>query len=250
MRVVLKIGSAVLMREGAIQEVVEDTCRLMGEHTEVVIVTSGAIAQARTMLDQVNEHSGDLQKQVLAAVGQPMLMKRYVECFATSRSGPVYHCSQHLLTSDDLRGERREVTKEVIMTLLRLRVAVIINENDVVTVEGVEGLDEWWFCENDRLARLITELIDADMTIIGIDEPGVLDHPGYPGAQVVPELYESDVVVIGQQNIDGRGGMDAKRQAGFEIANMGKVVYIADPRGGNFYRLVHGSGLGTRLIVN
>jgi len=160
MRVVLKVGSHVLSENGAIAKermlaLVELIAQLQKSDYEVILVSSGAVAAGYTQLQL--DRSSVANKQALAAIGQPLLLKMYQEKFA--RFGVI--CSQVLLSADVF--DSRKATKHAkvaVDTLLANKVVPIINENDTVSIE------ELVFGDNDRLSAHVTHYFDADMLVI------------------------------------------------------------------------------------
>ena len=160
MRVVLKVGSHVLSENGAIAKdrmlaLVELIAQLQKSDYEVILVSSGAVATGYTQLQL--DRSSVANKQALAAIGQPLLLKMYQEKFA--RFGVI--CSQVLLSADVF--DSRKATKHAkvaVDTLLANKVVPIINENDTVSIE------ELVFGDNDRLSAHVTHYFDADMLVI------------------------------------------------------------------------------------
>jgi len=160
MRVVLKVGSHVLSENGAIAKermlaLVELIAQLQKSGYEVILVSSGAVAAGYTQLQL--DRSSVANKQALAAIGQPLLLKMYQEKFA--RFDVI--CSQVLLSADVF--DSRKATKHAkvaVDTLLANKVVPIINENDTVSIE------ELVFGDNDRLSAHVTHYFDAELLVI------------------------------------------------------------------------------------
>jgi glutamate 5-kinase len=159
-RIVIKVGSHVLTENGAVakermRDLVELIALVMGKGTEVILVSSGAVSAGYTVLPLERKDIGN--KQVLAAIGQPLLLKMYQEKFASHN----LLCSQVLLSSADLDSKRRTHLAQVaIDKLLMHSVVPIINENDVIATE------ELVFGDNDQLSAYVAQNFDAELLVI------------------------------------------------------------------------------------
>ena len=159
-RIVIKVGSHVLTENGAVakermRDLVGLVAQVMQKGTEVILVSSGAVSAGYTVLPLDRKSVGN--KQVLAAIGQPLLLKMYQEKFA--RYNII--CSQVLLSAADLDSKKRTHLAQVaIDNLLANRVVPIINENDVIATE------ELVFGDNDQLSAYVTYNFDADILVI------------------------------------------------------------------------------------
>ena len=160
MRVVIKVGSHVLTEEGTIAKsrmmaLVELISELKAVGKEVILVSSGAVSAGHTQLKL--DRSSVANKQALAAIGQPLLLKMYQEKFARFD----LLCSQVLLSADVFDSEKHVAhAKVAIDTLLENGVVPIINENDTVSVE------ELVFGDNDRLSAHVAHYFDASLLVI------------------------------------------------------------------------------------
>ncbi|MDY0328830.1 MAG: glutamate 5-kinase, partial [Arcobacteraceae bacterium] len=167
-RIVLKVGSAVLTQNGSLAlERLENLVQFISElktKYEVILVTSGAVAAGYTALKLDKKVVAN--KQALASIGQPMLMKEYQKRFQTLN----LICSQLLLTADDFDSRKRTIhAKNAIEILLGNNIIPIINENDVTAT------DELVFGDNDQLAAHVTFFFEADMLVILTDIDGYYD---------------------------------------------------------------------------
>ena len=159
-RVVIKVGSHVLTQDGTIatsrlEALVEFIAKLHESGKEIILVSSGAVAAGFTQI-KLNRSNVE-QKQALAAIGQPYLLKEYQNCFAKFN----ILTAQVLLTADDF--DSRKVTrhaKRAIDTLIEHKVVPIVNENDVTATE------ELLFGDNDRLSAHVAFYFDADVLAI------------------------------------------------------------------------------------
>ena len=160
MRIVIKVGSHVLTEKGAIAKsrmmaLVELISELKTAGKEVILVSSGAVSAGHTQLPL--DRSSVANKQALAAIGQPLLLKMYQEKFATFD----LLCSQVLFSADVFGSEKHVAhAKVAIDTLLENDVVPIINENDTVSVE------ELVFGDNDRLSAHVAHYFDASLLVI------------------------------------------------------------------------------------
>ncbi|MDQ1340700.1 MAG: Glutamate 5-kinase [Campylobacterota bacterium] len=167
-RVVLKVGSAVLTENSALamdrlSNLVEFIVELKKRY-QVVLVTSGAVAAGYTLLPLDKKEVAN--KQALASIGQPLIMKHYKDNF---RKYNII-CSQMLLTADDFDSRKRtKHAKNAIEILLKNSVLPIINENDVTATE------ELVFGDNDQLAAHVALHFDADLLVILTDINGYYD---------------------------------------------------------------------------
>ena len=167
-RVVLKVGSAVLTEANSLSEVrlknLIDFIAELKKFYDVILISSGAVAAGYTSLKLDKNIISN--KQALASIGQPLLMKHYKKEFSK------YHiiCAQMLLTADDFDSRKRtEFAKNAIDVLLNNGVLPIINENDVTATE------ELLFGDNDRLAAHTTYYFDAELLVILTDIDGYYD---------------------------------------------------------------------------
>jgi len=169
MRLVVKVGSHVLTQDGLVAKtrmfaLVQLISELKNHKYEVILVSSGAVAAGFTQLPL--DRSSVANKQALAAIGQPLLLKMYQEKFA--RFGLL--CSQVLLSADIFESqEHTQHAKNAIDTLLSNGVVPIINENDTVSVE------ELVFGDNDRLSAHVAHYFDAQLLVILSDIDALYD---------------------------------------------------------------------------
>ncbi len=242
-RVVVKVGSAILTDENGInREVVRNLAKeisfLHGTGREVILVTSGAVAAGKKKIGFIPHGEVSLpEKQALAAIGQSCLMQTYEEAFAEHQK----NIAQILLTHSDLADRDRYLNvRNTVMTLFRFGVIPIINENDTVSVEELR------FGDNDTLAALITNLIEADMFICLTDVVGLYNgnpqtnpsaRPIYTVADITPEIegmagnVKSDV---------GTGGMQSKIRAAKMVAVRGGSSFIGPGRRQNILQALFG----------
>ncbi|MDE2260678.1 MAG: glutamate 5-kinase [Betaproteobacteria bacterium] len=250
-RLVVKIGSSLLTNEGrgldqsAITSWVAQIAVLRQQHKEVVLVSSGAVAEGMQRLG-LNERPKALHMlQAAAAVGQMGLAQVWESCFAEHQ----IRTAQILLTHEDLAARKRYLNaRSTLRTLLQLGVVPIINENDTVATDEIRVGD------NDTLGALVTNLIEADGLIILTDQAGLFtaDPRRDPTAQLVQEAQAGDPhleeMAGGVGSNVGRGGMITKVTAAKRAARSGAHTAIVsghEPR--VLERLAKGESIGTQL---
>ncbi|KFF50294.1 gamma-glutamyl kinase [Gammaproteobacteria bacterium MFB021] len=249
-RVVVKIGSALLTNDGrglddaAIGGWVDQMAALHQRGVEVVLVSSGSIAEGMVRLGWHTRPSAVHELQAAAAVGQSGLSQCYENHFA--RHG--LRSAQVLLTHDDLSNRKRYLNaRSALRTLVALDVVPVINENDTVVT------DEIRFGDNDTLGALVANLLEADALLILTDQEGLYDaDPRHdPSARLIAEAEADDAAldaVAGGGGVLGRGGMATKLRAARLAARSGAVTAIASGRQPQVLtRLLEGEALGTLL---
>ena len=210
-RIVIKVGSHVLTENGAVakermRDLVDLIASVMKKNIEVILVSSGAVSAGYTILPLNRRDIGN--KQVLAAIGQPLLLKMYQEKFALHN----LWCSQVLLSSADLDSKKRTHLAQVaINKLLENSVVPIINENDVIATE------ELVFGDNDQLSAYVAENFNAELLVIlsDIDAYYDKDPREFDDAQVLKEL-----------NSISREELEAESTANNEFATGGIVTKL------------------------
>ncbi|MDA9825959.1 glutamate 5-kinase [Porticoccaceae bacterium] len=250
-RWVIKIGSALLTNDGAgldrnaIDSWVEQIAQLLAAGNEVVLVSSGAIAEGIVRLGWKTRPDSIHELQAAAAVGQMGLIQAYESSFMRFDR----HTAQILLDHDDMANRQRYLNaRGALQTLIGLNVVPIVNENDTVVT------DEIRFGDNDRLAALVANLIDADMLVILTDKDGLYDaNPDtHPDAQLISEAMATDTkldsLAGGSSGTLGRGGMVTKLQAARLAARSGCSTVIAGGRNQHIlHQVAAGKTVGTLL---
>jgi glutamate 5-kinase len=249
-RLVVKIGSALLTRDGqglnheGIQDWVTQLAQFRARGPEVVLVTSGAVAAGMQRLGRTVRPHALFELQAMAAVGQMNLVQVYEAAF--QRHG--LHTAQVLLTHDDLADRQRYLnSRSTLRTLLTLGVVPVVNENDTVATEEIR------FGDNDTLAALVANLVEADLLLILTDQHGLYDHDPRrdPDAKLVYEGVAGDrqlLSMAGASGTLGRGGMRTKLLAAEKAAHSGASTVIASGRVENvIQRVLNGEALGTHL---
>jgi len=252
-RWVIKIGSAVLTDNGqglnkaSIERLAQNVIALREDGAEVIIVSSGAVAAGLALLNMTMRPSALDQLQAAAAVGQSSLVQAYEAAFAPSG----YLCAQILLSHDDVRSRERYLNaRATLQTLLAQGVIPIVNENDTVVT------DEIRFGDNDTLAALVANLIDADLLVMLTDQAGLFntDPRATPDAQLITEADAHDTTLdkmVSEGTALGRGGMISKLRAARLAARSGALAIIADGREPETVgALKRGAPVGTLLTTD
>lgn len=250
-RWVVKLGSALATNDGhglnvdSIDAWVADLAALARAGHEMVVVSSGAIAEGVVRLGWKRRPHALHELQAAAAVGQMGLIQAYESC--CQRHG--LHTAQILLTREDLADRRRYLNaRSTLRTLIGLRVLPVINENDTVAT------DEIRFGDNDTLAGLVSNLIEAHVLVLLTDQEGLYTaNPRTdPGARLVPLAQAGDPALeamAGDGGQWGRGGMRTKLSAARLAARSGTATVIASGRQpGIIGRLAAGEPIGTLLL--
>ena len=252
-RIVVKVGSSLVTDEGrgldaqAIAQWCEQLARLSKDGREVVMVSSGAIAEGMKRLGWSSRPSAIHELQAAAAVGQMGLVQAYESHLREQGVGSA----QVLLTHADLADRERYLNaRSTLLTLLQLGVVPVINENDTVVNDEIK------FGDNDTLGALVANLIEADLLIILTDQKGLYsaDPRKDPQAQFVHEGRAGDpaleAMAGGAGSSIGKGGMITKILAAKRAAGSGASTVIAWGREpGALLRLCAGELIGTLLIA-
>lgn len=244
-RVVIKLGTAVLMREGGgialsrFYSFVEDIARLIHSGKEVLLVTSGAVGLGFRSLGLEKKPKELPAKQACAAVGQGRLMALYSDAFAAMD----VITAQVLLTEDDFANRKRYLNlRSTINTLLEFKALPIINENDTVATAELEALHgvhkKVNFGDNDKLSALVASKVEADVLVILTDVDGLYtaDPRTDKDAKLVPVVEhitaELEAQFTGSAKPGGgtelgRGGMRTKLEAARVATQSGCATVIA-----------------------
>ncbi|HEX7646175.1 MAG TPA: glutamate 5-kinase [Noviherbaspirillum sp.] len=252
-RLIIKVGSSLVTNDGkgldvaAIAKWAEQISQLRALGKEVVLVSSGAIAEGMQRLGFEKRPTGIHELQACAAVGQMGLAQIYETSF--SRHG--IRTAQVLLTHADLADRERYLNaRSTLFTLLHLGVVPIINENDTVVTDEIK------FGDNDTLGALVANLIEGDALVILTDQKGLYtaDPRKKPAAEFVHEAKAGDpaleAMAGGAGTGIGRGGMLTKILAAKRAATSGAHTVIAWGREENVLtRLAGGEVIGTQLVA-
>ncbi|MCP5151993.1 MAG: glutamate 5-kinase [Chromatiales bacterium] len=248
---VVKIGSALLTNDGrgldhgALRDWVDQVARLWKSGLPVVLVSSGSIAEGMSRMRMRRRPVAVHELQALAAIGQMGLVQAYESCFA--RHG--LHTAQVLLTHEDFSNRSRYLNaRSTLRSLLAYGVVPVINENDTVAT------DEIRLGDNDTLAGLVANLVEAALVVILTDQAGLFDADPRtnPSARLVVEGRAGDPsldAMAGDGGVLGRGGMRTKLRAAALAARSGTATRIASGREADVLgRLAAGESIGTLLV--
>lgn len=253
-RLVIKVGSALLTNDGAgidrdaIDAWVEQIAKLLSAGKEVVLVSSGAVAEGLVRLGLDTRPQNIHMLQSAAAVGQMGLIQTYETSFRRFER----QTAQILLDHDDMANRERYLNaRGVMQTLMELKVVPIVNENDTVVT------DEIRFGDNDRLAALVANLVDADALIILTDKDGMYDaNPDIDNnATLISHAQASDTSLDAQAGTSngalGRGGMQTKLEAARLASRSGCNTVIAGGRNQDILsRICAAENVGTFLTAD
>ena len=252
-RIVVKVGSSLVTNEGrgldeeAIGHWSQQLAALVQQGLEVIMVSSGAVAEGMKRLGWTVRPKEINELQAAAAVGQMGLVQMY----ETKLRGCGVGSAQVLLTHADLADRERYLNaRSTLLTLLRLGVVPVINENDTVVNDEIK------FGGNDTLGALVANLVEADVLVILTDQKGLYtaDPRRDPAAEFVHVARAGDVrleaMAGGAGSGIGKGGMITKILAAKRAAGSGASTVIAWGREPDvLLRLVKGESIGTCLVA-
>ncbi|MEA9355345.1 glutamate 5-kinase [Bacteriovorax sp. PP10] len=227
-RIVVKVGSLAVTDENGgvnpskIKNLIADLFELRNHGYMPILISSGAINSARGLIKKPDEKKMMISyQQALAAVGQPILMKTYIDTLSEFN----WPCAQILVTHEDFKERKRFLNiRNTINRLLENGILPIVNENDTVSFEEITVGD------NDQLAVMMTEASDADKLILLSEADGLFDkNPKEPDAIQFKEIdFRDDFlnVKIAAKTSVGRGGMDTKLKAVRKLTPLGIDVIL------------------------
>jgi len=250
-KVLIKVGSAVLTGEDGldltvIEQLVDDIAALRERGCQVVLVSSGAIASGKHRLGIEGKLKSIPQKQAAAAVGQGRLMRVYSNAFG--KHG--LFVGQVLLTMSDITDRKRFLNiRNTLFTLLEWGVITIINENDTVAVDEIK------FGDNDHLAAMVANLIEAHLVINLTSTEGLYDRNPCDSkkAKLIPLVTEFtpeiESAATEECSSAGTGGMKSKILAAKKVTAFG-IPYIIAPgrRPGVLQEILDGKETGTLFL--
>jgi len=250
---VIKIGSALLTNDGqgldvaAIQAWVEQMVALREAGIQITLVSSGAVAEGMQRMGLTSRPHAIHELQAAAAVGQMGL----VQCYESAFQRHCIHTAQILLTHEDTANRQRYINaRSTLRTLHEMNVVPIVNENDTVVT------DEIRFGDNDSLAALVSNLVDADLLVILTDQDGLFDADprSNSNAKLVQQGEANDeslMTLAGGGSALGRGGMLTKLKAARLAAGSGTSTVIALGRcEAVLQKIFSGENVGTLLTAN
>jgi len=252
-RWVVKIGSALITGDGkgldrdGLRNWVDQLADLLDAGHEIVLVSSGAVAEGMSRMGWKARPTALHELQAAAAIGQMGLVQAWESCF--QRRGR--HTAQVLLTHDDLSNRRRYLNaRGTLRKLVSLGVVPVVNENDTVANEELR------FGDNDSLAALVANLIEAELMVLLTDQAGLFnaDPRSNPDAQLVSVMQAGAPELDGMAGASGgslgRGGMFTKVRAARLAARSGTATVIVGGREPDVLRrLAAGETLGTLLYA-
>lgn len=250
-RWVIKIGSSLVTARGLglDREAIGDWCAQIAElrrrGIEIVLVSSGAVAEGMARLGLTARPSVLRELQATAAVGQMGLVRAWELGF----DAHGLRAAQVLLTHDDVADRGRYLNiRGTFRTLLEYGVVAVVNENDTVSTDEIKLGD------NDTLSALTVNLIDAELLVILTDQDGLFDSDprSNPAAQLVSQASLSDPTLVAMAGDSkgalGRGGMRTKLSAALTAARSGAATVIAHGRApGVLLQVASGEPIGTLL---
>ena len=250
-RWVIKIGSALLTKDGkgldyaAIKDWSEQITQLRKQGIEIILVSSGSVAEGMSRMGWTKRPTELAELQAAAAIGQTGLIEAYENQFKKHD----IQAAQILLTHDDISNRKRYLNaRNTLRALLKFKALPIINENDTV------ALEEMRLGDNDTLAALAANLIEADLLVILTDQEGLFDKdPRHnDDAKLISEdsANNADLLkFVGELSTSlGSGGMGTKLTAAKRAAHSGCATVIASGREEKvLQRLAKGEDIGTLL---
>ena len=252
-RWVIKIGSALITNDGqglnreAIQSWVQQIAGLRESGKEVLLVSSGAVAEGMARLGWKLRPHALHELQAAAALGQMGLVQNFESCFKQHD----IHTAQVLLTHEDLGNRQRYLNaRSTLKTLLKLGAIPIINENDTVAT------DEIRFGDNDTLGALVSNLVEADTLILLTDQQGLYDEdPRFnKDAELISESSACNSELLGMAGDGGalgQGGMRTKVTAAQRAARSGANTIIASGSEPDIlHKIARGETVGTLLTAD
>jgi glutamate 5-kinase len=229
-KIVVKVGSNVIAGENGLPDVevmgrlIDQVVRAKKKGLEVVLVSSGAVASGRSLMQVSQKADPIARRQLLASIGQVKLINIYNRLLEPHQ----LLCAQILVTKEDFRDRMHYINmKRCFGTLLQNNIIPIINENDVISVT------ELMFTDNDELAGLVASMLGADALIILTNVDGIYDRPPKePGATIIPLIdaahTDFSAFVSAEKSNFGRGGMITKCSIAQKLAQVGIKVHIAN----------------------
>ena len=229
-RIIVKIGSNVFTQKDGLPDInrirhlVEQIAQIKAQGTEVILVSSGAVASGRSLITISEKSDAVAVRQLLASIGQVKLINTYSSLFEQFN----ILCSQVLVTKEDFRDRMHYLNmRNCLEILLQHQVIPVVNENDVVSVT------ELMFTDNDELAGLIASMLNAQALIVLTNVDGIYDgDPTLPNSKIIEEVSGAEIdfasfVTSGRSQF-GRGGMITKSTMAHKVAQLGIAVHIAN----------------------
>lgn len=246
-RIVIKIGSNVVSKDGHLDDAVVETLvgsvvELRRRGIEVVMVTSGAVATGKGILGSSTKGDSMSARQAFAAVGQVGLMSRYAKLFQDQG----LTCAQVLVTKADFRDREHYANmKNCFENLLEKAIVPIVNNNDTITIQELS------FGDNDELAALIASQLNADAVILLSNVEGMLDDKKNVVREIDAEsLAATRAYIRKEKSSAGSGGMENKFNQAVKLMKQGITVYIANGKDErSVLGIVEGEIRGTKFVA-
>jgi len=249
-RIVVKVGSNVITSadglpdENVIRQISNQISMLHKQGTQVILVSSGAVAAGRGIFTFQKKTDTVVQRQVLSSLGQVRLISLYTEVFKSNGN----LCSQVLVTREDFRSRTHYLNMQNCLDALLINnIIPIVNENDAVSVT------ELMFTDNDELAGLVSAMMNVDILILLTNVHGIYEGNPNNGGKIIrefdPKVHKlEEITGNGAKSEFGRGGILTKCHTAQKTARMGIPVQIA--HGGEpdiLPQILSGASVGTRF---
>lgn len=250
-KIVIKVGTSTLtqgtqkLSRRYMLGLVQQIACLHSQGLELILVSSGAVATGRDLLNSDKLDPSFPSKQTLASIGQVKLMQIWSELFSLFD----LQVGQVLLTKEDFSNHKQFITKDTLSSLLHHRILPIINENDTVSTK------ELCVGNNDTLAALVAKLVAADAIILLTDQEGLYtaDPRHNPDAKLIPVVQHIDEKICafakGSSTSFGTGGMMTKIEAARVASESGiRTIIASSSRQNILIDLVEGKQIGTLFL--
>ncbi len=253
-RIVIKVGTNVMTNKDnrivgpILKQLVAQIAELYERDILAVLVSSGSVIAGKEVMSQgIGIKDAAIRRQVFSAVGQPRMMRHYYSIFHDYGM----RCAQVLATKRDFDpGKHRENMINCYEGLLAEGIIPIANEDDAVS------LSMSMFTDNDELASLVAELLNADMLILLTDTEGLYSgHPDHKESSMIPHVttdqkVEHFIQTSEKGEAEGRGGMESKLSVAKKTAALNIPTYIANgKRPRVIVDIVDGKEVGTRITA-
>lgn len=248
-RIVIKIGSHLIIASDKkiFSSIASQVKKIKEKNIQVIIVSSGAIATGIKQYNLPSKPKSIVEKQAYAAIGQPLLMDRYISAFNKYK----IKVAQLLLTREDFEVRERYLNvRNTLNFLLKIGVVPIINENDTIATDEIKLGD------NDNLSAIVASKVDADLLVLLTDVDGIYDkNPKvYPKANLIYEVEDIDELLYkceissSSSFFCGTGGMKTKFEAAKICSLAGIEVVIANGLKENvLIDIIEGKMIGTKI---
>lgn len=253
-RVVIKVGTQVITNKDSrivgkiLGKLVEQIAYLYEQGIVSVLVSSGSVIAGKEVMSRgLKSQDRITRRQIFSAIGQPRMMRHYYNLFQDHGM----RCAQVLATKRDFDpGKHRENMVNCYEGLLAEGVIPIANEDDAVS------LSMSTFTDNDELASLVAELINADMLIMLTDTDGLYNgHPDHQDSELIKHVridqpVEQYIQKSTKGEAEGRGGMESKLRIAKKMAKMNIPTFIANGKRDNvIVDIVYGEEVGTKITT-